>query len=137
MNRPRTPESPPIPHSVAEWLGQGGTAALGADWTERVLADPELAGLLGRLGPAQIGAMVAHHTGYLAEMLGGPPRGGPVDLMAAHGPLAIDRATFERVRTHLGGALRASGLSAASAARILARVAALAPQVITGYHPPH
>ena len=126
----RTSESPAEPGSPAEWLGEGGTAALGADWTERCLADPELRHVLGHLGPAQTARMIAYHRHYLADIMGGPPcHAGELD--EAHAALSIDRRAFDRVRGHLRDALRAARLDGPDAAKILTHVAALAPLVIT------
>lgn len=132
---PRNADSPPLPGSTAEWLGEGGLSALCADWCQRVLDDPAVARWHAGLGPAQQARMIAFHRGYLAEMLGGPPCHGG-DLLSTHGPLEIDQPMFDRVREHLRVALRSAGLSRPAAGRILARVAALAPQVVTGYRPP-
>ena len=134
----RTPESPAEPGSPAEWLGEGGVAALGADWTERCLADPALGYLLDDLGPNQTARMIAYHRHYLAAMLGGPPCVGAGELDEAHAGLGIDRRGFDRVLAHLRDALRATGLGRPVAVKILQRVTALAPLVAPSTrHPPH
>jgi truncated hemoglobin YjbI len=133
----RLPDDPPEPGSPAEWLGEGGTAALGADWTERCLADPALGYLLDPLGPNQRARMIAYHRHYLAELLGGPACSGARELDEAHAGLGIPRSAFDRVLAHLRDALRAARLNRLTAAKILQRVTALAPLVAPSTrHPP-
>jgi truncated hemoglobin YjbI len=127
------PDDPPVPGSLAEWLGEGGTAALADDWTRRCLADPALRHVLGHLGPAQVGRMVAYHRAYLADLLGGPSCHAR-ELDEAHAMIGIDRAAFDRTRAHLREALRAARCDGPPAARILSHIAALAPLVVTRRH---
>src|SRR3954471_723458 len=130
---PRMPDDPPLPGSLAEWLGEGGTAALADDWTRRCLTDPGLRHVLADLGPAQVGRMVAYHRAYLADLLGGPPCHAR-ELDEAHAMISIDRAALDRTRAHLREALRAARCDGARAAGTSPHSGALAPVLVPRRH---
>jgi len=110
----------------------GGTAAVSAAVEElyvRVLEDPGLAPFFADVDMA---GQKHHMRAFLATALGGTHVYEGRDMATAHAGLGITSPDFDRVMTHLAGALRTLGVPAEQVTTILARVAPLRDDIVGG-----
>jgi hemoglobin len=110
----------------------GGTAAVSATVAElyaRVLADPQLAPFFAGLDMER---QRHHMRAFIATALGGTHTYRGRDMASAHAGLGITERDFDRVASHLAGALRTLGVPTAHVHAILARLAPLRGEIAGG-----
>jgi hemoglobin len=110
----------------------GGTAAVGATVDElyaRVLGDPRLAPYFAGI---DLERQRHHMRAFIAAALGGTHTYQGRDMAQAHAGLGITARDFDRVASHLAGALRTLGVPTAQLHAILARVVPLRDDIVGG-----
>ena len=95
---------------------------------QRVLADPELAPWFAGV---DVPRLRAHQLAFLAGAMGGPDLFNGRDLATAHAGLAITGEAFDALIGHLATALRDLGSSPAAVDRLVRRLEAWRPAVVT------
>jgi hemoglobin len=110
----------------------GGTAAVAATVEElyaRVLGDPKLAPFFEDIDMVR---QQHHMRAFLATALGGTHVYEGRDMATAHAGLGITSRDFDRIATHLAGALQTLGVPPAQVRAILARVGSLRDDIVGG-----
>jgi len=110
----------------------GGIAAVGAAVDElyaRVLGDPQLTPYFAGL---DLERQRQHMRAFMATALGGTHAYRGRDMATAHAGLGITARDFDRVASHLAGALRTLGVRTAQVHVILARIAPLRDEIVGG-----
>ncbi|ROO85316.1 hemoglobin [Actinocorallia herbida] len=109
----------------------GGAEAVKAavdDFYVRVTTDPELAGFFA---DTDLNRLKAHQRAFIAAAVGGPAIYAGRAMAAAHAPLAIFDAHFDRVVAHLVATLDGLGVPDATIAAIGETLAPLRPEIVT------
>jgi hemoglobin len=109
----------------------GGADAVKAavdDFYLRVTADPELTGYFAG---TDMNRLKSHQRAFIAAAVGGPELYQGRDLAAAHAPLAITDAHFDRVVGHLVATLGSLGVPAETITTIGETLAPLRPAIVT------
>lgn len=108
--------------------GRPSLVAAVGDFFGRLLADPEI-------NPFFPNGVSERHRAYLVtllgEALGGRERYRGPNLAAAHHPLAITDAQFNRVAGHLAATLDGLGVPSELADQVITIVAGLRPAVVS------
>ena len=110
----------------------GGTAAVSATVDElyaRVLGDPQLAPFFAGI---DMDRQRHHMRAFIATALGGTHTYQGRDMATAHAGLGITARDFDRVASHLAGALRTLGVQTEQVQAILARIAPLRDEIVGG-----
>ena len=110
----------------------GGTAAVSATVEElytRVLGDPQLAPFFAGI---DLERQRHHMRAFITTALGGTHVYRGRDMAAAHAGLGITERDFDRVASHLAGALRTLGVPTVHVHAILARIAPLRGEIVGG-----
>ena len=113
----------------------GGTAAVSATVEElyaRVLGDPLVAPYFAGIDMER---QRHHMRAFIAAALGGThsyPSPPTRDMAMVHADLGITAREFDRVASHLAGALRTLGVQTAQVQAILARIAPLRAEIVGG-----
>ncbi|MGY0023074.1 group I truncated hemoglobin [Streptomyces sp. cg35] len=95
----------------------------------KVLADDRLS---PHFRSIDLVALKAHQRAFIAAALGGPGAYQGRSLRAAHAPLSLTGADFDRVVSHLAGALTEAGVPAGTITVIADRLTPLRPDIVTG-----
>jgi len=109
----------------------GGAEALEqvvADFYERVLADPELAGFFAG---ANMTRLKGRQVEFFAAALGGPEPYTGASMRDIHRGRGISRQQFNLVAAYLSESLAAAGVPARTVQRIMAAIAPLADDIAT------
>jgi hemoglobin len=109
----------------------GGEPALVAvvdDFYERVLGDPQLAPFFAG---AHMPKLKGRQVEFFAAALGGPDvyQGG--GMRQVHAGRGIGQADFDKVASHLAGALAAAGVPSPTIAQIAAAITPLANEIVS------
>ncbi|GAA0273235.1 group 1 truncated hemoglobin GlbN [Actinomadura nitritigenes] len=113
----------------------GGEAALTAvvdDLYVRILGDEELKGFFAGTNLARL---KGRQVEFFGQALGGPMVYGGASMKDVHLGRGIERAHFDKVAGHLVAALAAAGVPDATIAEIVAVVAPLADDIVSGAVP--
>jgi hemoglobin len=109
----------------------GGTSALEAvvaDFYDRVLADPELAGFFAGTNMARL---KGRQVEFFAAALGGPVPYSGASMRDAHRGRGIGQRHFDLVAGHLVAALAEAGVPTVTVGRIVGAVAPLAEDIVS------
>ena len=110
----------------------GGMAAVGAAVEElyaRVLGDRQLAPYFADI---DMDRQRHHMRAFIATALGGTHLYRGRDMASVHAGLGITARDFDRVASHLAGALRSLGVPTGQVQEILARIAPLRDEIVGG-----
>ncbi len=122
-----------VPATVESIYDQiGGTAAVSATVEElyaRVLGDPLVAPYFEDIDMER---QRHHMRAFIAAALGGTHVYEGRDMAIVHADLGITAREFDRVASHLAGALRTLGVQTAQVQAILARIAPLRAEIVGG-----
>jgi hemoglobin len=110
----------------------GGMAAVGAAVDElyaRVLGDPQLAPYFADI---DMDRQRHHMRAFVATALGGTHLYRGRDMASVHAGLGITARDFDRLASHLAGALGTLGVPSEQVKAILARIAPLRDEIVGG-----
>lgn len=110
----------------------GGEPALVAvvdDFYDRVVKDPDLAGFFAGTNMIKL---KGRQVEFFAAALGGPCIYSGATMRQAHQGRGIGQHHFDLVAGHLVDALNAAGVSEAQVGQIVAAIAPLADQIVSG-----
>jgi hemoglobin len=109
----------------------GDTALVGVvdDFYARVLADPELAGFFAG---TNLTRLKGRQVEFFAAALGGPVPYSGASMRDAHRGRGIGQRHFDLVAAHLVASLTDAGVPDATVTQIVAAVAPLAGEIVTG-----
>jgi hemoglobin len=108
--------------------GDSALEAVVADFYDRVLADPELAGFFAGTNMTRLRA---RQVEFFAAALGGPVPYAGASMRDAHRGRGIGQRHFDLVAGHLVASLAAAGVPDPTVARIVGAVAPLAGEIVS------
>jgi len=108
--------------------GDSALEAVVADFYERVLADPELAGFFAGTNMIRLRG---RQVEFFAAALGGPVPYAGASMRDAHRGRGIGQRHFDLVAGHLTASLAAAGVPEATVARIIGAVAPLSGEIVS------